>query len=252
MCTTIHEVADRQNSVDFAATLRASEEQAMFNAQLATYRKIVAANLMFHREVYGLLRSLLRAQWPMPFTFLDIACGDASASAAVLQDCSIAQYHGIDLSPASLELAQHELRVLPCPVDLRCCDFVEAMSCWTDVIDVVWIGMSLHHLQLEGKAAMMRYVHRTLTRDGLFLLWEPTLLDQEDRRGWLDRFSTFRGDWAAISDEEFASMELHTELADFPETAETWKAIGYEAGFTRVEEVFMMPNRIGRVFQYRI
>ena len=37
----------------------ADDAQAMFNRQLATYRKIVGANLMFHREVYGLLRNVL-------------------------------------------------------------------------------------------------------------------------------------------------------------------------------------------------
>jgi hypothetical protein len=32
----------------------ADPEQAMFNRQLATYRKVVRENLMFHREVYAL------------------------------------------------------------------------------------------------------------------------------------------------------------------------------------------------------
>jgi SAM-dependent methyltransferase len=251
MCTTVHKMPSRQKSYDLAAALRASDEQAMFNRHLAIYRKIVGANLMFHREVYTLLRTLLRDLISRPFSLLDIACGDASASAAALRDCSIARYYGIDLSPASLEIAKEELRYLPCPVDLRCCDFVEAMSCWTEPVDVVWIGMSLHHLRLEGKASMMRHIYRAMRQDGLFLLWEPTLLDQEERRDWLDRFSTFREDWAPITDEEVATMELHMELADFPETADTWKAIGREAGFARVEELFMMPNRIGRVFQYR-
>ena len=31
----------------------------------------------------------------------------------------------------SLELARETLKVLPCPVELRCCDFVEAMAGWT-------------------------------------------------------------------------------------------------------------------------
>ncbi len=255
MCTTIHDLPNgatyRAKTCDLGGALRATDEQAMFNAQLATYRKIVGANLMFHREVYSLLQNLLRKEMPRPFSFLDIACGDASASAAALRDCSIEHYHGIDLSAASLDIAKEELKSLPCPVELHCRDFSEAMACWTDPVDIVWIGMSLHHLKLDGKISMMRRIHRVMKPDGLFLLWEPTLLDQEDRLGWLRRFSTFRADWAAITDEEFASMERHMEMADFPESAETWEAIGRDAGFAHAEQVFTMPNRIGRVFQYR-
>lgn len=111
MCTTIPSMRNRQKSCDLAAALRASDEQAMFNRQLAIYRQIVGANLMFHREVYTLLRTLLRDQIQRPFSFLDIACGDASASAAAFRYSSIARYYGIDLSSASLEIAKEELRM---------------------------------------------------------------------------------------------------------------------------------------------
>jgi hypothetical protein len=36
--------------------------QAMFNRQLATYRKITREYLMYHREVYGILREVLIAE----------------------------------------------------------------------------------------------------------------------------------------------------------------------------------------------
>ena len=133
MCTTSHyEIArgsEPRAEVDAADVLRASDEQAMFNRQLSTYRKVVGANLMFHREVYSLLRDMLRERMQKPFRFLDIACGDATASAAALQTCSIAHYYGIDLSPRSIELASESLKALPCAVELRCGDFVDAMSC---------------------------------------------------------------------------------------------------------------------------
>ncbi len=233
------------------ASTTADDAQAMFNKHLTIYRKIVGENLMFHREVYGLLRNLLSEEMPKPFRFLDIACGDASASAAALNGSAIDYYYGIDLSPQSLDLARESLKDLPCPIDLRCCDFVEAMADWSDAVDLVWIGMSLHHLQPEGKVRLMKNVRDQLTRDGLFLIWEPTLLDEENRDEHFDRFSAYRGVWAALTDEEFATMEAHMRLADFPETADTWMAMGHEAGFSEAEQIFLMPNRFGRVFQYR-
>jgi len=233
-----------------SASPGADDAQAMFNRQLATYRKIVGANLMFHREVYGLLRNVLQEHMSTPFKFLDIACGDATASAAALKGTAVDHYYGIDLSAQSLELARETLKVLTCPVDLRRCDFGEAMADWAQPVDVVWIGMSLHHLQPEGKARLMKNVHDALNRNGLFLIWEPTLLEGESRSAWLDRFSTHRMAWQAITDDEFAEMQNHMLLADFPEPADTWEAMGRQAGFANAEQLFMMPNRLGRVFKY--
>ncbi|WP_318013333.1 class I SAM-dependent methyltransferase [Mesorhizobium sp. BR115XR7A] len=239
-----------QTSTAGAPSLQADCAQALFNRQLAAYRKIVGENLMFHREVYGLLGELLSREMPRPFKFLDIACGDAVASAAALKGTSVDRYYGIDLSARSLQLASEALKVLTCPVELRCCDFVEAMADWSAPVDVVWIGMSLHHLQTDGKARLMRDVHDALSRSGIFLIWEPTLLEGETRDDWLDRFSVCRAAFAAVTDDEFAAMESHMRLADFPEPADTWRAIGYQAGFANSDELFMMPNRLGRVFKY--
>lgn len=239
-----------RNTVGGASSPSADDAQALFNRQLATYRKVVGENLMFHREVYDLLRNTLSQRMSQPFKFLDVACGDASASAAALKGSAVDHYYGIDLSAQSLELASEALKVLSCPVQLQCCDFADAMTDWAEPVDVVWIGMSLHHLQLEGKARLMKDVHRALTRSGLFLIWEPTLLDGESRTEWLDRFARQRDAWRPLTDEEFAEMENHMLLADFPEAADTWIAMGRQAGFANAEQLFMMPNRFGRVFRY--
>ncbi|MFB9984256.1 class I SAM-dependent methyltransferase [Mesorhizobium kowhaii] len=155
----------------------ATGSQDMFNKELETYRRIVAANLMFHREVYGLLRDLLVEHAPGSFRFLDVACGDAAASAAMLKTTAIGGYVGIDLSEASLRLADRALEGLPCPVELRCGDFAEAMANWSEPVDVIWIGMSLHHLATEGKARLMRHARRALGGVGLFVIWEPALFE---------------------------------------------------------------------------
>ena len=228
----------------------ADDTYAVFNEQLSTYRRIVGENLMYHREVYALLREVLSEKMPGPFKFLDIACGDASASAAVLKDTSIAYFYGIDLSARSLELASGNLKVLPCPFELRCCDFADAVADWPEPVDVAWIGMSLHHLQQREKALLMKNVHKALAPGGLFLIWEPTLLEGETRAQWLDRFSGLRRAFAAITEVEFRAMESHMRRADFPESADTWLAMGRQAGFGNAVELFAMPNRMGRVFKY--
>lgn len=238
------------NDSMLVAASDAAGSQDMFNRELQTYRRIMGANLMFHREVYGILRGLLVEHAPASFRFLDIACGDASASAAMLRTMAIGNYVGIDLSKACLRLAAQELDGLPCPVELRCSDFAQAMEKWCEPVDVIWIGMSLHHLPAAGKAQLMHDARRALGGTGLFVISEPALFEGEDRTAWLARFSLLRHEWSAVSDEEFASMERHMLLADFPETVTRWLGMGEDAGFSHAEEIFMMPNKMGRVFRF--
>jgi SAM-dependent methyltransferase len=225
-------------------------DQELFAKGLATYQKVVAQNYMAHKEVYGILRQVLVTEAPDQFVFLDIACGTATASAEALQDTSIGRYIGIDISRPSLDVAREALRILPCPVDLRCQDFVEAINTWDEQVHVVWIGQSLHHLRAGEKQDFMRRVRVLLPGNGLFLIWEPTCLEGEDREGWMERFLRLRPEWPAVTDEEFAAFDSHQRASDYAETSATWKAMGHEAGFERVDELLTVPNQLARVYRY--
>jgi hypothetical protein len=96
----------------------------------------------------------------------------------------------------------------------------------------------------------MRKVERLLPPGGLFLIWEPTCFEGEDREGWMERFRQMRPQWPAISDEEFAAFESHHRASDFAETALTWRAIAREAGFEQAEEIFTAPNQFARVYLF--
>jgi SAM-dependent methyltransferase len=226
-------------------------DQELFAKGLATYQKVVAANYMAHREVYDTLRRVLIDEAQDGFVFADLACGTAPRSAAALADSNVSRYVGIDISQPSLDVAKEALATLTCPVELRCEDFVEAIDCWKGPLDVVWIGQSLHHLLAQDKVSFMRKVHRLLSRGGLFLIWEPTRLEGEDREGWLERFHRVRPDWAAISDEEFAAFESHCRASDYSETAQTWIDMASDAGFTTADELMTVPNKLARVYRFR-
>src|SRR5437588_329967 len=89
-----------------------------FQQQWATYRKLVESDQLSHRAVGRILRDTLNEVFPAPFTFLDIACGDASMMRAVLPATKVRHYHGIDLSQPALKLAAKNLRDTPFAVDL--------------------------------------------------------------------------------------------------------------------------------------
>jgi SAM-dependent methyltransferase len=226
--------------------------QAIFLQQWQTYRKIVGCNYMFHREVYGHLRRILLGQPSQRFRFLDLACGDASASAGALKGTNVSHYFGVDISKPALDLAAEELKDIGCPVTLQQSDFVDALRRWSDPVDVVWIGQSLHHLRGAAKLAFMRQVRGILDGRGLFVIWEPTTHVGEDRNGWLRRFvSGTRPLWTDVTEGEWNAMVDHIAAADFPETAATWHSLGHAAGFTKVDDVFTAPTNLARVYCYR-
>src|SRR5215212_8309266 len=97
-------------------TSRDTSTHAIFFREWQTYRKMVDNNYLFHREAYARLNRYLVDEFVAPFRFLDIACGDASATVGALLGTQISHYHGIDQSPAALALAREALSALSCPV----------------------------------------------------------------------------------------------------------------------------------------
>ncbi len=226
-------------------------DQSWFLDGWRTYRKFLDLNYMFHREVYGCLRGVLLTEAQPGFRFLDVACGDAAASITALVGSDIGSYTGIDISRPALNLAKSELAVLTCPVALIEQDFVIALAAWSEQVDVVWIGQSLHHLSPEDKQAVARDVRRILTPGGLFLIWEPTTLPGEDRIGWVDRVAERgRAYWPEFDDEERETVVAHCRASDYPESAVWWLSLGEAAGFAASRSLIEAPPALGRVYSF--
>ena len=109
------------------AVEHAEPAQTLFQRQWQIYRKSVENNYLFHREAYYQLHRILVDEVAQPFRFLDIACGDASASIVALKGTPISHYYGIDSCRTALELAGEALETLACPITLDQSDFVEAL-----------------------------------------------------------------------------------------------------------------------------
>jgi ubiquinone/menaquinone biosynthesis C-methylase UbiE len=224
---------------------------ALFQKQWQLYRKVVDYNYLFHREAYNCLRRILIDEAIQPFRFLDVACGDASASVEALKGMQVASYHGIDLSEAALELASQALEKLTCPVTLDRPDFVEALRDRPESVDVAWIGLSLHHLQTPEKLSVMRQMRSVVGDRGHFLIYENATPDDEDRDAWLRRWDDQKPWWTALAPEEWDAGRAHVYANDFPETTSRWHALGHEAGFGQVRELFVAPTNLFRVYCFR-
>jgi SAM-dependent methyltransferase len=223
---------------------------AVFQQDWNSYGKIVANNYLHHREAYAVLRDVLGARRE-PFRFLDIACGDASASAGALAGTTVSAYHGIDLSEPGLERAAATLAAtLPCPVTLEHRDFVAALADETITTDIAWIGLSLHHLRKPQKEDLMRHVRRAVGGGGRLLVYENASPIEESREAWLERWDAQRPDWTAFSDAEWESINHHVHACDHPETDAAWLALGRAAGFAAARCLYASPNELFRLYDF--
>jgi SAM-dependent methyltransferase len=227
--------------------------EVQFARDWRTYSKLVDNNYAFHREVYANLHRILVADFPRPFRITDLACGDARGIVGALDGTTVAHYHGVDLSQSALDMASSALEALGCPIELDRRDFVAAMADRPEPADIVWIGLSLHHLHSADKLVIMREARGVLGKGGEMLLYEPSCRDGESRDGYLERFATTNQPlWTALSDTEWAAILDHVTRCDLPETASGWLDLGRAAGFSRAEEVFVAPTDLYRLFRYRL
>jgi hypothetical protein len=236
------------------STANAADATALeiFQNQWGVYRKFLDYDYLSNAEAAAALRQFLTAEVARPYRFLDLACGDASGIVPALKGTPIERYRGVDLSAPALAFAKENLAALPCAVELDEADFSAAMRGLDQAEDIVWISLSLHHLDTDAKRSFMRDVRKGIADDGAFLVYEPTRRDGEDRPAYLDRFETIgRRDWSKLTAAEFAEAMKHVRSCDLPETVSGWEALGHEAAFSSTRELYKSPTDLFRLFLYR-
>jgi hypothetical protein len=219
-----------------------------FQKQWATYQKLVDHDAVAHKEVGAILHGAL-VELPEPFSFLDIACGDAGQMRRALSGTRAKHYHGIDHSEPALDLAAKNLEGVEFEVELDHRDFVTALTKRPEPADAAWCGLSIHHLSTEGKRDLLKAIRGTTST--FLMIYEPTRLDGEDRDGYLARFRRVnRPLWTFLAEDEWAQIDHHVTTCDYPETSAVWIALGREAEFAEAREVFSDPTGFYRIYRY--
>jgi len=215
------------------------------------YRKIIENDNMSHKEGYAKLREILTEEMRRPFSFVDLACGDAYYSSMVLRNTNAEKYIGIDVSEEALSLAKEEFRDSGIEARFVRADFINFAEFIETPVDVIWVGFSVHHLDTPEKLEFMKNVRQALSQDGIFMLYEPILLEGEDRGEYFKRFKQiFYMHWKGLSKEEGESLLEHVRESEKPETTGDWIMLGKEAGFNQAEKVFSEETGLYEIFKY--
>jgi cyclopropane fatty-acyl-phospholipid synthase-like methyltransferase len=196
------------------------------------YRKIVAANNMFHDEIYADVANIL-ATAPHGFSLLDLGCGDAANLTPVLVQLPIGHYAGVDLSATALAFAAQNLKTLACPVNFYCGDLLQELNAQTACYDVIFTSFALHHLSFGQKAEFFKAAYAHLNPFGFLLLIDTVRDGHEDLPGYLNAYCDWlQTTWQGIDEQEKGIACEHIAENDFPETLTVLQVFSQQANFS--------------------
>jgi len=230
-----------------------SHEEAtdLFRRHWDIYRKVVENDYMSHKAAYRVLADILASEVGRPFSFADLACGDAYSSSRCLVGTRLREYIGIDLSEWALRLAEQELKKVDAPCRLISGRFEELDHHLDTAPDVVWVGLSIHHLPTAEKQRFMEKVQRMLAPGGLFLIYEPVFGRDDNAGNYGARFREVAARaWIGLSAAERDAVCEHVSGFDQPELPEQWIRLGREAGFSAADRIYTDPTGLYSLFRY--
>ncbi len=216
-----------------------------FFAKWSLYQKAVEKDHLYHREVYRILHDFLVARFRHPFAVLDFGCGDAHFMAQALRGTRVDFYEGADFEPIALRLAEKNMKPVPCRQLFIRDEFFSLARKEHAQADLLWIGLSFHHLSAAQKEEFLGLCKKILGAGGYFLMYEPTLDEGETRPAFLQRWwKSCSEKWTALTPAEREEVRRHVDSADFPESVATLTRWGAKHGFRRVESLFVDPDRL--------
>lgn len=226
-----------------------------FSAGWEAYRAIVEHDYLWHVMANDALRRTIDDRFgsQTPIRFLDLACGDADSTTRMLKDRAISRYVGVDQSAPALKTAADNVQQLRCEVELVPTDFVAYLETTQEGFDVIYIGLSAHHLGEAGLPRFFTAVRRCLTPSGFFAAFEPFTLPDETRDEHVERLCAIIDQfWVKMTPTQRASVSAHIRASDHPIALERWNALAVSAGLRPAEAPMKSPDRVSQLVVHGI
>lgn len=202
-----------------------------FFEQWSLYRRVVDKDYLFHGRAMPALARWLDGR-AGAYGFCDLGCGDASFTSGVLAGRVLTSYTGVDVSAPALDLARRNTEVLTCPREFRNADFSNPQALGLAPQDVIYIGLSFHHLVAAEKARFFGEIRPLLAPGGGFVFFEPIRREDETRAQYMERWVAHtRATWTGFTPDELAAVEGHVTGNDYPETLSDLDRMARAAGF---------------------
>lgn len=209
-------------------------------------------NYFSHREVGTVLRERLSAI-SEPFDFLDLGSGDATFSVRFLEGTPVKHYEAVDLSEPALQLARENCQSLSCPCRFTLGSFIDEVPRRIAEADVIYIGLSFHHLAPAQKQDFFPALFRALKPGGRLYIYEPILGKGELRETCLQRWwNMVQREWTALDQASLDLVREHVFSSDYPEEPEEWMRLARDAGFATAQQIFTEPAGFYALFEFTI
>jgi SAM-dependent methyltransferase len=212
---------------------------AFFLDTWSVYQKVVAHNYLSHREIGSATAQILSRFPKGSYRLLDLGCGDAKTIAPILERHPPRHYTGVDLSGVALEQATDYLRNLSFEKKLIEADMLGFLCRTRETFDVVIVNFSLHHLQSEGKLALIKAVSLRMNPEGSLIMGDVFRRPGEKLVDYLDRYSEdIKLNWNHLDAREKEYTIEHVRNNDLPETMDAVRNMGLLAGLDPLNILF--------------
>jgi SAM-dependent methyltransferase len=224
-------------------------EPDFFATRWTAYQAVVEHDYLWHALVNEALGKLIDERLgEVPIRFLDLACGDAASTSRILAKRKLARYVGVDRSLQALAAAKTNVKNLAASVELIAADYVDYLEGCREHFDVIYVGLSSHHLDEAGLPRLFAAIRRCFAANGFFAAYEPFTLPDETREQHIERLCTIIDHgWVKMTSDQREEVKAHIRANDYPLPIETWNLIAARAGLSPAYIAAKTPDRISMV-----
>jgi SAM-dependent methyltransferase len=213
-----------------------ADSLAFFERSWQVYHQVVADDLMEHGPLFAALEDHLTgflSGWgDQPLTMADLACGDLTTLAPLLERLPLASFTGLDACASVLERARARLAGLPLS-----CHWLEGdLLSWAeqpgDRHGLISCLFGLHHLADADKQRFLAGVPARLAPGGLLLIADVFREPGEARDAYVQRYvHRIRTTWSSLAPPLQEHVINHLSSSDFPAEWDAFVAMAEQAGW---------------------